>query len=133
MWWFGRRRREERDAQQRLLETFLNLEQTRLSSQAQMEDKRAQLQLRELELNIEHAEALAKSRAIEAEAKATLRQKQREWSATYHAKRKAEASAKPRTENGADCPVCAGSINLTAADIAFHTSGHTNRNFDLFS
>jgi septal ring factor EnvC (AmiA/AmiB activator) len=117
----------------RLLETFLTVEQQRLSAMATLEVKKAELDAKRAEMEIEHAEELARTRREDREAAQKLRQQQREWAATSREKKRLKL-AQTSQPNGTDgsCAVCAGSLNLVPSDVAWHVSGHTNRAMDLF-
>lgn len=120
--WFGR----AKAAETRLLDSFLNLEQKRLESQAQQDDRRQALELKKLELEIEHAEDLSRVRREDREAAQKLKQQQREWAATSREKKKQKEATEQRG-NTHDCRVCSMGPNepsLSVEDISWHNSGH---------
>lgn len=117
--WLGWRQR----ADQALLQSFLSLEQARVSRAAQIDEKKAELEMRKLELEVEHAEQLASARNKQREFDENLRQKRREWTAQARERRKQKLELAKQSDHGF-CKVCMGDNSMTAADIEWHYNGH---------
>ena len=120
-----------REHDKNLLESLLNLQAERIKADSELSKMEHEVRLKTKELELANLEKVGEEKRRDAEARAELREKRKEWAKKGReelAKKRLAAKGAGMPAPGAvlGCTVCAdpGSVNLTAAEIAWHNGGH---------
>lgn len=125
--WITGRARADRESDRALLKVFLESQQTRIVSDAEVSKLEREIKLKEKQLELDHLEAIHEERRKDAAARETLRAQRKQWAASAREKLAQKRAAGVTVGGGlAGCKACANpaDVSLTADEIRWHSAGH---------
>jgi len=122
----------QRTASEEVLQKLLEIERTRLTSNAELDKLKRELEYKNTQLELEHIEAISEEKRKDRAHKEQLRYARQQHAAAMREKLALKRAAgqipvKPKLSAGVPgCTVCMdpSSANLTAEEIKWHSAGH---------